>query len=599
MRCVVRRVVLAVPLAAALAMPAAAAPVAAGASLVSEITQNGALDVGEGVAMSFCVTNPDPTPTPVLTGTLQSGGNVAAPSGPQRYGSLAPGETACRTFTFRVTGACASQVTATIALAGGVPGDLSYVLATGTPTGVPSLQQSFDTALTLPSGWSSVASGTSAGWTILAGGASSPPNRAFAPDPSGVSDASFNTPGIVLPSGGSILTFRSSYFTEPNFDGGVLEISVAGGPYQDIVAAGGTFLAGGYSGTLLGTANPLSGRAAWVGNSSGFITTRVLLPSAAAGQRVFLRWRMGTDATVAYPGWSIDTVSIDGVTCESVPQNAPWGMRADVHGNEVTLAWVQPLSGPVAAYVLEVSVDGGSTFPLALPVGPTTAYKTTGPDGVFIARVRGQLPGGVLTASSGPVSLALGRTLAPPRPRNVIVTTNGALLNLAWSLDEVGGRSDVVLVEAGTAAGLANIGTLSLPPGTTSLALRGVGGGNYFVRLRQRGPALASEPSHEISFTVPGACAAPVVPPNLTVNRDFGGGVRLAWDLGAIGTAAPSSWVLEAGTAVGLSNVAVVPLAQRSLVVPAVAAGTYFVRVYAQSSCGSSAKTADVSFTMP
>ena len=77
-----------------------AAPRAAGATLVNEITQNGALDIGEGVAVSFCITNPDPTPTPSLTGTLQASGNVFAPSGPQRYGSLAPGETVCRTYTF-------------------------------------------------------------------------------------------------------------------------------------------------------------------------------------------------------------------------------------------------------------------------------------------------------------------------------------------------------------------------------------------------------------------------------------------------------------------------------------------------------------------
>jgi hypothetical protein len=43
-------------LAAGFAGPALAGPVAAGASIVSEITQNGALDVGEGVAMSFCRT---------------------------------------------------------------------------------------------------------------------------------------------------------------------------------------------------------------------------------------------------------------------------------------------------------------------------------------------------------------------------------------------------------------------------------------------------------------------------------------------------------------------------------------------------------------
>src|SRR5688572_23656428 len=136
-----RTALLTVLLAAAFAAPAVAAPTAAGVTLVSEITQNGALDFGEGVAMSFCITNPDATPTPPLTGTLQLTGNVAAPSGPQPFGSLAPGETVCRTYTFQVAGACAQPVTATIALTGGAPGNVSYVLPTATSTGVPTLQE--------------------------------------------------------------------------------------------------------------------------------------------------------------------------------------------------------------------------------------------------------------------------------------------------------------------------------------------------------------------------------------------------------------------------------------------------------------------------
>ena len=37
---------------------------------------------------------------------------------------------------------------------------------------------------------------------------------------------------------------------ETGFDGGVLEISIGGGAFQDILAAGGTFGVGGYNGTI-------------------------------------------------------------------------------------------------------------------------------------------------------------------------------------------------------------------------------------------------------------------------------------------------------------------------------------------------------------
>jgi hypothetical protein len=329
----------------------------------------------------------------------------------------------------------------------------------------------------------------------------------------------------------------------------------------------------------------------------------VKLPAAAAGQSVRLRWRLGTDPTgpnnpAFLPFWAIDSVSLNGVSCASVPQNVPWGLHTDIHGNDVTLAWAQPLSGPAAPYVLEVSVDGGSTFPLSFPAGAATAFQGTGPDGVFVGRVRG-VQAGAVTEPSAPVTIPLGSTLAPPKPRNVIVTTNGNALNIAWSLDETGGKSNSVLLEAGNAPGVANIGTLPLPPGTTSFSASGVGNGTYFVRLRQQGPSLASAPSHEISFTLPGACAAPAVPPNLTATRIGTNGVLVSWDLGGVGTAAPSSWVLEAGTAPGAANIGVVPLPQRFILAPGVGAGTYFVRVYALNSCGASPRTADVSITIP
>ena len=59
---------------------------------------------------------------------------------------------------------------------------------------------------------------------------------------------------------------------------------------------------------MLRHANPLGGRSAWGGVSAGFITTTVNLPSAAAGQNIVLRWRMGSDNSTAGVGWRVDSV---------------------------------------------------------------------------------------------------------------------------------------------------------------------------------------------------------------------------------------------------------------------------------------------------
>jgi hypothetical protein len=97
----------------------------------------------------------------------------------------------------------------------------------------------------------------------------------------------------------------------------VLEISIGGGLFTDILAAGGSFVTGGYNRTVSSSfQNPLAGRQAWSGDSGGFITTIVNLPISAAGQNVQLRWRCGTDTSDNAVGWYVDTISVkDGYAC--------------------------------------------------------------------------------------------------------------------------------------------------------------------------------------------------------------------------------------------------------------------------------------------
>ena len=82
---------------------------------------------------------------------------------------------------------------------------------------------------------------------------------------------------------------------EAGWDGGVLEISINGGARQDIIAAGGSFLAGGYNHDLSGDLGPAAWSTAWSGNSGGYIDTIVNLPPAAIGQTVQFHWVDGTD----------------------------------------------------------------------------------------------------------------------------------------------------------------------------------------------------------------------------------------------------------------------------------------------------------------
>jgi hypothetical protein len=189
--------------------------------------------------------------------------------------------------------------------------------------------ENFDsvTAPALPAGWTTSASGVQTPWVTTALTNFSAPNAAFSIDATNVGINELDTPAIVLPAVPGQLTFHHDYnleastSTSAGYDGGVLEIKIGAGSYADILAAGGSFVSGGYTRTIsTNYGNPLGGRQAWSGNSGGFITSIVNLPAAAAGQTIQLRWRCGTDNGVGLTGWFLDNIAIGGLSCCS---NAP------------------------------------------------------------------------------------------------------------------------------------------------------------------------------------------------------------------------------------------------------------------------------------
>jgi hypothetical protein len=164
----------------------------------------------------------------------------------------------------------------------------------------------------LPSGWSSTT------WVTSNSGVPTPPadtlpNAGFVDDPATISDKQLLSPNIdsVCDAGAVRISFRNNFNLQDGFDGGVLEVSYDDGlTFADVLAAGGTFILGGYNGTINSCCgNPLAGRQAWTGNSGGFIDTVVSLPEGCIHQMI-LRWRMGSDSGVSGEGWRIDNVVV-------------------------------------------------------------------------------------------------------------------------------------------------------------------------------------------------------------------------------------------------------------------------------------------------
>jgi subtilisin-like proprotein convertase family protein len=101
---------------------------------------NSAPDPDETVTMNVPLRNIGTGATTNLVATLLPGGGVLAPSGPQTYGVLTPPMGAVsRPFTFVATGACGSNITATLQLQDGVTnlGTVTFTIQLGTTISTP------------------------------------------------------------------------------------------------------------------------------------------------------------------------------------------------------------------------------------------------------------------------------------------------------------------------------------------------------------------------------------------------------------------------------------------------------------------------------
>jgi hypothetical protein len=329
---------------------------------------------------------------------------VIAPSGPQSFGAIPNGGgSAGRDFSFTAVGNCGDLVTLALKLQDGAVdfGTINYSFRLGAGSAGTALGENFDgvTAPALPAGWTTAATGAEVPWVTSTTNPFSAPNDAFAPDvaPQGVSD--LTSPVIHINGAPAQVSFRNAFNMESTFDGGVLEISINGGAYQDILAAGGSFVSGGYNGTLVsGTLNPLNGRPAWTGLSGGttttptYLNTVVNLPAAAGGQNIQLKWRAGSDETVIAggptPGIRIDNIVVADTTytctvpCGGVNLVVTSTLSRTSGTNVAAAVSIQNLGSATANNVMLTTAKLGATNGTPLPqslgnLAPGASVNTT------------------------------------------------------------------------------------------------------------------------------------------------------------------------------------------------------------------------------
>jgi len=206
--------------------------------------------------------------------------------------------------------------------------DTNTIEQAATPAGPPGPVGSDD----MESGganWTVAGSGAGANFSIVTDQSHSPTHAFFAPDGDDVGDHTLTTANPLNFAAGDSFDFWHHFATESDgsnlYDGVVLEYSLDGTTWTDILAANGVipananrFTSGGYSGTISTCCNnPLGGRQAWSGDSGGFVHV-VVDPTDFIGHVVSFRWRIASDESFGAGGyWLDDAPAAVGTMCSA------------------------------------------------------------------------------------------------------------------------------------------------------------------------------------------------------------------------------------------------------------------------------------------
>ena len=166
----------------------------------------------------------------------------------------------------------------------------------------------------------------------------------------------------------------------------------------------------------------------------------------------------------------------------------PRNLAAQVIGTTVVLTWTAGGSPP-DFFVVEAGTGPGLSNIASIPIawgsirginGTMTATQV--PRGTYYVRVRAR-EGNVTGGPSNEVVVRIGdNCVLPPPPINFSATAGPSSISMRWTPPSASGIAQYLL-EGGSTAGAANLGSLGLPASSTTFAID-VPPGRYFLRMR-------------------------------------------------------------------------------------------------------------------
>ena len=258
---------------------------------------------------------------------------------------------------------------------------------------------------------------------------------------------------------------------------------------------------------------------------------------------------------------------------EVVDRRSLWERRAEGRRivTIVTFDVTRVLKGRLGLRT-ELRFLGGTIGDVTLDVPDMPTFQAGDRDVLFVSPER--------NAVSPLVGFSQGRFRVV---QDAVTGETGSSVTVTWSGPTSGGAPTAYTIQAGSSSGLSNLANFSTGNTLTTFSASGVGSGVYYVRALATNSAGTSAASNEALLVVGGVCAgAPGAPSGLRVVSNSGGTVVLQWNAAS---GVPTSYIVEAGSSTGLTNLANSDLGSTSTSLTAlgVGRGTYYARIRAKN----------------